>query len=313
MYNEQQKERFIETLNNETTIRLYREWLFEKTEKFEIEQSKDVYDFQYEEILYMYKIMDITSEATLRTIHSMLIQYTKWGVNEGLTKTNQNEYMLIENDIVASCLNKASQELKYISREDFLNDISQLINPRDQFMLLALFEYGKSNRYLDIALQRMEDIDFNNHIMKLNSGRTVKISRQLENYAIRASEENAYYIELNSTIRNYDVEFMTKKLFDNGTIIKSTTADFSSHAKYYRNVYHQIAKSLDRIGLGHCSPGDIIDSGIVSYMKEDMQQTCITDLQEYLLDANTRKRIENQFGMPKIIIKRFVEKYGGLF
>lgn len=313
MYNEQQKERFIETLNNETTIRLYREWLFEKTEKFEIEQSKDVYDFQYEEILYMYKIMNITSEATLRTIHSMLIQYTKWGINEGLTKTNQNEYMLIENNIVTLCLNKASQELKYISREDFLNDISQLINPRDQFMLLALFEYGKSNRYLDIALQRMEDIDFNNHIMKLNSGRTVKISRQLENYAVRASEENAFYIELNSTTRNYDVEFMTKKLFDNGTIIKSTTADFSSHTKYYRNVYHQIAKSLDRIGLGHCGPGDIIDSGIVSYMKEDMQQIGVTDLQEYLLDANARKRIENQFGMPKIIIKRFVEKYGGLF
>ena len=313
MFNERQKERFINNVENTSTVRLYREWLFELIEKFEIKFKKDAYDFQCENIIYMYKLMNTSNAGTLRTINSLLTQYTRWAVQEGLTKVTQNDYMLIDYDTINSCLNKTSVELKFVTKEEFVNAVSQLINPREQFIMMALFDYGGStSKYLDIGMQKLEDIDFNNHIMKLYSGRIVKISRELEKYAKKSVEEDKLYVNLNPNVRSYSVEYMTKKLYNNGTIIKSTSPDLFDKAKITRNTYSQSKRILDEIGLGHCSTANIVDSGKVYFMKEEMKQLNIQDFKQYLSVPGVKERIENQFGCSKVIIKRYATKYGGL-
>ena len=309
MYNECQKSRYLNFLKekNSGSINMY-DWLFNKIEEFELKLSKDVYDFTFEEVIYMYKMFNLREISTLSTINTMLSQYTKWAISEGLVKINQNVMSLISVDKLTEFLNKAALNLKIISREELLQITKELENPRDQFILLALFEFGKGENFYDIVFAKTEAINYQESTMTLYSGRTVEISRELIHYALDSSETVSYVRTFaDGSIRNY-------QLYDNGTIIK-TTKSKTDKDRLAANTYVTATKCLKEAGT-NLSVKNIIESGKIHFIKEDMKKLDISSLEEYLScpEKNERiERIKNQFMIPRIVVKRFINTYGDLF
>lgn len=313
MYNEVQKSRFAEILKEEDSgsLNLYMTWVFSKTEKYETELNKDVCNFTTENIIYMYKMFNLNNINTMNTLNNLLSKYVKWAIQEGLVKTNQNNFRMISIDIMMSCLNTAVLDKKIISKEEVFDLIKPSLNPRTQFVMLALFEFNRGEAFKDIGLLKLEDIDFDNHMANLPSGRTVHISEELEDLAVRSSEEEFYYSEMYITTEIFDGDVTRKnKLINNGTIIKSINKLVTDHQKISRNTYRIIHTFLKD---SYLSVSDIINSGKIHYIKEGMRKANITSVEDYLMNADIRKDIQNQFGCSPIIVKRFLAKYGDLF
>ena len=312
MYNEQQKSRYLKFLekNESGSVNMYESWLFVKTENFEIKLNKDVYDFTFEEIIYMYKMLNFRNINTLSTINVMLNQYTKWAISEGLVKINQNVPGLMTRYNLEECINKALLQLKILSRNDILDIVNELQNPRDQFMILGVFEFGRGPNFCDIALTGLDSIDYKDQTMKLYSGRIVKVSDKLINYAYSASEADKYFKEVNGCLRHYT-------LYDNGTIIKSIS-DTNDTERFSTNAYRSVAYNLRDVNQ-NLSIKNIIESGKIQFIKDDMERLCIDNLEEYFSSPKSADRteriarIENQFMCSKIIVKRFIKTYGDCF
>lgn len=309
MYNECQKSRYLNFLKkrNSGSINMY-DWLFNKIEEFELKLGKDIYDFTFEEVIYMYKMFNLRELSTLNTINTMLAQYTKWAISEGLVKINQNVMSLISVDQLTEYLNKAALNLKIISREELLQIIKDLENPRDQFILLALFEFGKGENFYDIVFAKTEAINSQESTMTLYSGRTVKVSRELIHYALDSDETDTYTRTFDDgSVRSY-------QLYNNGTIIKTMkiTEDKNRLAS---NTYVSATKRLKEAGT-NLSVKNIIESGEIYFIKEDMNKLNISSLEDYFRypERNERiNRIKNQFMISNIIVKRFINTYGDLF
>ena len=61
---------------------------------------------------------------------------------------------------------------------------------------------------------------------------------------------------------------------------------------------------------------NIVESGKIQFIKDDMKRLNISTLEEYFnsKDGNERiEKIQNQFMCSRIIIKRFIATYGDLF
>ncbi|WP_270425384.1 hypothetical protein [Blautia intestinalis] len=311
MYNEFQKSRYFNFLEkNESGSINVCSWMFDKIENFEINLNKDVYDFTLEEMIYMYKMFDLRNINTLMTINSLISQYTKWALTEGLVKSNQNVAISINIDRLRGCLNKVSLDLKIISREDLLDIINQFPNPRDRFILLALFEFGKGENFYDIALATMKSINYDDLTMTLYSNRTVKVSRELIYCAQESIDADVYY----RNITNPDDKVQSIPLYDNGTIIK-TIRQTDDKNRLGRNAYRSASVHLESVNP-NLSIKNIIESGKVQFIKDDMKKLNITTLDEYFSfpDAMDRiHKIQTQFMCSRIIVKRFIATYGDLF
>ena len=179
MYNEDRKQRFYEfklkTVASVTPL-VPR---FKRVAPFEHMYQKDLCDFNLNEITEMYKLFKFTTLESIIVVNNTLTQYTDWCVNENLVLNGQNIYATITPDMLAALLNKTLLNHQIVSRDTILTWIEALKNPRDRFMILSIFEYGKSKDFEDTIRAKLDDIDVENHTMKLYSGRVVNVSEAL--------------------------------------------------------------------------------------------------------------------------------------
>lgn len=169
MYNEDRKQRFYEfklkTVASVTPL-VPR---FKRVAPFEHMYQKDLCDFNLNEITEMYKLFKFTTLESIIVVNNTLTQYTDWCVNENLVLNGQNIYATITPDMLAALLNKTLLNHQIVSRDTILTWIEALKNPRDRFMILSIFEYGKSKDFEDTIRAKLDDIDVENHTMKLYS------------------------------------------------------------------------------------------------------------------------------------------------
>ena len=178
-YNEELKKRYIKEKEKILSVSSnYIDVQFRKSSEMEYELNKDISNWTTYEIIEYYKILNMTSYESLLCVNSTLSQYTQFCLENSLVKDNQNHYLEMTKDLLADCINKAILEKKIVERETVLRWVEELPNPRDQFILLSLFEYGKSKDFKDIVYARPQDIQGNK--LKL-SNRTVNISDKLIN------------------------------------------------------------------------------------------------------------------------------------
>ena len=152
MYNEEQKNRYINMRENEVvvnkfTLRSY----FERSEVLEKKLDKDVCNFSVYDIYELHKILNMSSLSSLSMLNSNYSMYTQWCLQEGLVSDSQNHFLEITRENLSKCINKSLIQKKLVSREQILDWTSHsLLNQMDQFILLSLFDFFKSKNFCDI-------------------------------------------------------------------------------------------------------------------------------------------------------------------
>lgn len=300
-YNEDLKKRYLS--EKEMTLSIpanYIDVQFRKSSETEYELDKDVSNWTIYEIVEYYKLLNMTSFESLMCLNSILSQYTQFCLENSLVRDNQNHFLECTKDVISSCLNKAIFDKKIVVRETVLKWVEELPNPKDQFVMLSLFEFGKSKDYKDLVNAKEENIKKNT--LKL-SDRTVKISDKLVGVIENCKTEDVYY-----SISGKGVK--TMPLVDYGYIIKSypnQNMDLSDFQKG-RNIYIACQRMFDYLGIKQwMSPNDIVESGKLYMIKERAKELNITPMQYVYSDYI--KEVEKQFGC-SIVRSVYAKKYG---
>ena len=300
MYNTEQKERYFAFRTSESSYT--KEALavvFNKTSDFEKEHDKDVCNFSLEEIIDMYKRMNIVSIDRLKSYHTLLNYYTTWCLNERLINDNQNHFSEIPGVILNDYTNKFALNSKIITREQLLQIINQVTNPRDQFTMIALFEIGKSKDFQELINARFSDISGN--FITLSSGRKAKVSDEFVKYAHESDTTMEYW---GPTGRKYE-------LVDDGKIIKKYKNTFAEDDfNEGRRIYYALKRVVDLLGLSKwITPNALVESGKIHMIKELAKQHNITP-EDVVMRNDLLSEVEKQYNCSIYKSKQsFIKKY----
>jgi len=302
MYNEERKRRFISERNAEVTLpNDYLECQFNKISNVEETLSKDLCNFTFYEITEYYKLLNLTSTVSLSVMNSQFSLYTQWCLQQNLVDDGQNHFLEMRNEDYNNCINKALLNLKIISRDTLLEWIGQLTNPKDQFILLGLFEGIRGKDFCELAKLRKEDVVGN--VATLCTGRKTQLSDKLVSIIEDCISETKYY-----SISGKEKKVMP--LIDNGYIIKDypNTKDDVSDYQRGRQVYNSIKRMLQYFDMFPImSASSIVESGKIDMIKRrssELDMTC----KDYIFSINI-KEVENKYDCGVIIKKTYYKKY----
>ena len=289
MYNEKQKTRYLDHISP-AHPKKYIENItsaFNKTAPFEIRLEKDLCDFSAYDIQNMYSQLSYNSKYTLATFHSYLKSYVTWCEENFIIKDGINHFMEYTISALDAYVDKQYEKRKYITREDLNKMLMALINPRDAFIFICLFEFGKSAAYKEIMELKLSDLDGENLTANLCTGRKVKISRRLYEVAVDADKEIAVY-PINGT------DVLRKMVYKYRTdyIVKFYMSDASDNAlKFIPKLIKDNVRSMG--AYSGISSNTLVLSGQIDMIKRRSSELGITP-KEYIL--NYLYEIEDQYG-----------------
>ena len=270
-YNPELKIQYIEEKSKEVIIsNNYLECQFNKTSKMEEELDKDLSNFTVYEITEYYKMLNISSFDTLFVMNSQFSMYTQWCLQKSLVKDNQNHFLEMTLEHLKDCLNKALVNMKIVSRETILNWVDQLPNPKDQFVLLGLFEGLKGKDFCELSKLKPENIKGN--IASLCTGRKIELSDKLLKIIDNCIIEDKYY-----SISGNGTKVMP--LVDKGYVIKdypNARSDVSDFQRG-RKIYNSITRILNYFDvLDFMTANSVAESGKLQMIKDRAKELGIT-------------------------------------
>lgn len=289
-FNEELKKRYVKEKEKSLSVTSnYIDVQFRKVSETEYELDKDVSNWTTYEIIEYYKLLSLTSYESLICLNSIFSQYTQFCLENSLVRDNQNHFLECTKDVLIGCINKSILDKKMVSRETVLKWVDELPNPKDQFILLSLFEYGKSKDFKDIVYVRQQDLNNQDNTLKLLD-RTIKVSDRLISIIKNCQIEDTYY-----SISGKGVKKMP--LIDYGFIVKSypnQNMDLSDFQKG-RNIYIACQRIFSYLGVGQwMNPNAITESGKLYLLKENAKELNITPVQ--YLYSESISEIEHQYG-----------------
>jgi len=289
-YNKELKDRYIKEKEKSLAVTSnYIDVQFRKVSEVEYELDKDVSNWTVYEIVEYYKILNVTSYESLICLNSIFSQYTQFCLENSLVRDNQNHFLECTKGILLGCINKAILDKKIVARETVLKWIDELPNPKDQFILLSLFEYGKSKDFKDIVYAEHENLNEKDNTLKLID-RTIDISSKLTEIIKSCKVEDTYY-----SISGKGTKVMP--LIDYGYIVKSYPNQNISLSDFQkgRNIYIACQRIFDYLGIGsYMSPNSIVESGKLYMIKKRAKELNITPMQ-YVYSEHIQE-VEQQFG-----------------
>lgn len=303
MFNDELKTRFINERIYEAKLPdnyLKRE--FNKVEQMEIELNKDISNFTVYEIKAYYKSLYTTSIGVLEVLNSQFSIYTQWCLQQNLVKDSQNHFLEMTKSNIDSCLHKALLDEKLITASEIIKIVDTVINPRDQFIILALFEGLYGEFFDEIAMLRPEDI--NDNIATLCNGRKTILSSKLLAIIEECIKEDTYYCS--AEFKNGGKK--TVPLTPSGYILKNFPNVVKDDAKSrgYR-VSTSFRKVFVDLGYEYINPKNIIDSGKIDMIKRRAAELGIGNIE--FVRSNYIKEVEEKYGC-KIVKSTFLHKFG---
>lgn len=300
MYNETLKKRYILEKEKQVIIdENYLERLFNKTSKIEEEYNKDIHDFTVYEIKEFYKMLNSSSRDSLYVMNSQLSMYVQWCLSQNLVVDNQNHFLEITAEDVKSCLNKAILDQKIITKEMIDKLLKDVLNPRDRFVILGLFEGLKGHSYCELTKLRPGDIEWN--IAKLCTNRTVYLSEELIKIIQECIKEDTYNC-YGSTMRQMP-------LVDRGYVFKNypNVSDNISDFQAGRNMYMAFQRMINYSGMpSFVNMNNIYESGKLNMIKKRARELGMTDI-EYI-NSDYIREVDEQYNC-RIIRTQFILKY----
>lgn len=301
MYNTEYKERFTSEREAEAILsKGYLECQFEKVSSMEERLGKDVSNFTFYEIIEYYKLINTHSINVLQVLNSQFSLYTQWCLQHNLVNDGQNHFLEMRLEDYDKCINKTLFNLKVVDRKTVLNWVEQLQNPRDQFVLLGLFEGIKGKDFCELANLKPEDV--NGNILKLCTGRTIEISDRLKHIIEECIEEKIYYSASGDRKK-------VMPLIDRGYVIKDypNTKTGVSEFQRGRKIYNSTQRIMQYIGVyPSVSANQIYESGKLDMIKTQAVKHGV-NCTDYIYSENINE-VKEKYNCT-ILAKSYIMKY----
>lgn len=267
MYNEEQKESFIEEYLKSKVIAetsLYA--ILRKTEPFEIELDKDVSEFTKDEIIDMFRKFKAKSVNSLLNYCVILKHYSRFIKK----KIGSNAYELIEKADITSLVDKNAKIL--LTRED-LDDIEeQLLNWSDKAIVELLWEGIAGPSMNDIFSVSQECIQ--GEILFVN-GKEYSMTNKLKEFLPKAFKEEEI-MSYGESAKIIEVDGKGKIYKERGNARGIDTPD--SRFRYF---YRRIQMFRDYLDIPGLTMKNIQSSGLWYYLQLGMKEKNL-GLREFL-------------------------------
>ncbi len=245
MYNEAQKERYLRIVDSEYSKEYHANLksLFNTCSPMEELYGKDLSLFSHEEINGLYMHIRYADVWTYSNANGRLSGYTAWCCSQNLVYDGCNHFTEFQLSDFEQYINKRLESMRYLTTDAVYSFVDEIENPRDKFLVLAIFEIGKSTNFQDIYQMRLSDIDPETLKVKLTSGKTVSISFKLYSIACEADSLEEYYAEGSSKPKKFvPSEYIFKK-------VNTLTSDSSDMTQWNKITARLIKTMVDRYGL----------------------------------------------------------------
>lgn len=300
MYNEEYKRRFIAERNEEAILPMnYLNLQFEKVSEMETRLNKDVCNFTYYEILEYYKLLNTSSTNLLRVLNSQFSIYTQWCLQQNLVIDAQNHFLEIRTSDYEKCMSKVLFNKQIIPASIIMEWVNELSNPKDQFILLGLFEGIKGKDFCELANLRPEDVQGNT--AKLCTGREVIISNKLR-YIIDNCITEKFYYPINGKRK--------AQLVDNGFVIKEycNVADNQSDFQRGRTIYTTISKIFKYFDVYPVvKANSVYESGKIDMIKRCSKELGISNIE--FINSDYIEKVEKQYNCIFRTKAEWINKY----
>ena len=300
MYNAEQKQRFISTIDPKQFPKNYWETLFEKYAPIEEEKKKDLYNFTKTEIFEAHKYQNYRSYETLMVIHINLKNYVFWATRNGLVDDGLNHFDDFSQEEVFSCVNQLQLKSSIVTRDEVVNGVRALDNPRDAYIITCLFEGIRGSRLQDIFKLNIGDFDPYNHTVKLPNGLIRPASDELIHWAVLA---DTHYIYTYADGREAE-------LF--GTTVFKTlrnTPESQDPATLQHTVYRTIQKCFNIMGFGgKVSINSLYISGVIDRVNRIAIENNVT-ASDVMYTEKLFKELQKTHQVSVDTKKRFLMKY----
>lgn len=301
VYNQETKERFLNSIDLDQYPPRWWERVFEKTYIFEKEKRKDLYDFTVPDILEFYKFLDIGTFSPLMIYNINLLKYGQWALNESLICDGQNHFDEITNEVLSTCVSKVKIEQSILSYDRFIDLIRRrIVNDQDKYIFFCLFEGIKGKNYQEIVDLKMEDIDENELMVTLSSGRKVYVPEEFIDICKKADAQTEYY-------NLPDLEIV-RPLIPSNTILKEKSN--SRGIDINRTVHNTISRNINYIDdlTDVVTAKSIRDSGMIHYLKRRADKLDITVV-ELLYDIRNCRDIIDKYQFNIATKKRWILQF----
>lgn len=306
MFNEKQKQRYIEYKEAQTVVAdNYLKRIFGYAEDMETVLNKDLSLFTGYEIITLYKTLNRKSLESLIVINSYLSMYVQWCLEQNLVPDGQNHYLEMNQDTLFSCLNKILFNKSIISLEELVSLIRVLPNAREQFSILFIFELSKNKDYMELSHAMISQFNDKDKTFTKQNGDVVKISDALLHYAHEAEEELTIRSTSQKGIRVSPV-VKTSYIYKYAGNAKDGASDFMKG----RRIYTAMLKALKFLGVKEwIDPNTLVASGKIHMIKKLAREHNISPI-EVLDDRSLLKEVEERYECsitPSIFKRRYYE------
>lgn len=303
VYNKENKEWFLNTIDLSKYPFRWWERVFEKTYLFEKSKNKDLYNFTVPEILEFYKYLDVPTLTPLVVYNTNLVKYAQWALNENLVTDNQNHFDNIDNEILLTCVNILKVNQSIILYDDFMDIIhTKITNEQDKFIFMCMFEGIQGKDFEEILNLELSDINEKDNTVKLCTGREMCVSEEFPLIA-RAADAQTIYIGL--TDKEWEI-----KLIPNSTIYKEKS---NSRGKQLgRGIYRTVTRNINIVnGLNYMVNSKSIKiSGMIYYLNRRADKLGIS-VEELLYSLENCQDILDKYQFNTIYRRRWLQTYKG--
>ena len=301
IYNEEQKYRYLNSLNLNSFPPHYWDNFLTKLHSVESIKGKDACNFNKFEIQEMYKYLNYMTFESLFIDNNNLRNYTNWCMTQGLVIDGINHYKDFDGEELMSCVNLQQVHNPILTRDEVLAGIKEVQNDRDRFIILGLFEGIRGKKFEDLVMLRLSDID--GLTAHLYSGKTVEISQTLYDIAKAAVDAEEYNVVRKNPVPMYG-----------GRIIKVLGKRYYAGYDYMneQNLYRVVERCIDEIGWSdRVSTNSIFVSGAIHMVKELAKQENISSL-EVVEDDKLFRKVCDRYDINIVTRRRFYYKYKDL-
>ncbi|MBL4951040.1 site-specific integrase [Neobacillus sp. YIM B02564] len=260
LYNEELKEKFLSTYNNEPTQETIRN-VFRKTYLIENTLEKDMFDMNLTQLGKCIENTNPSTSNAARANMRFISNYLTWCTENGYRKSNINPLKTIDVDWADQFIDKTKKI--HFSYNEFINLLEDkiIMNYQDKALMMLMWNGIIGEEFSQLRDLKYTDINFDNH--------TIYVKER--DYHVPVDKKTLYYLEKTNnekTYYNYNQvtkEFNEKELLESPyvfKIVKSPRGEPNKpvgHNLIYRRIH--ILKEL--LELHYLTPQSIKQSGMI--------------------------------------------------
>ena len=311
MYNEKRKQQFLDEKSVNAKISQNLQDAFSNAEQYEEKLGRDICEWTTREIIAFYKKLSTPYVQTLIVLHNALEQYTEWCLINGLVRDNQNHFSEITTEAVCRCADINALKDRVFSRKELLDELRELPNDSDKFIILGLFEGipvkgGVMNRIT------IEDLSGNELILRNESGiriATRTISPELCTIMYDANAETTY-TSMASKHKTWPYDLSET------TVIKTILSKKNALRGSAAQLATRMRKSFNWQGYDGVTMKSIMESGRLWFINKYCRENNLSSFSDAITNHDYRIIHEDIYGKIQsvpVYLRTYGETYGELY